>query len=742
MYITINEDATFLITDELGDIPEGEELGFYSDDARFLSCYQLTLDGQHPLLLSARSTGYDAAKHFLTNPALPGVDRGQLTLTRERHLSRGLREDLLLANHSGATAMLTLEFVFAADFASIFEVKRAVEGQHAPQERAAEVSWMAPSDRQSLVFSCEREGLLHVARIAFSAPPTTLGKRSCTFALSLAAHEEWRLSVVVRPHSEGSSVSLPVVQVPAPSPSPSAADEQPPDDESEPSPAAGARISSALGGLLPATLRARRARREATARAMLAAAPALDTDSYVLSRAYEQSMNDFVALRIKGEELGAGEYTLAAGIPWFMALFGRDSLIAAYQALPFLPETAKGVLRALARLQGTRVDPLRAEEPGKILHEYRYGELAIRGGVLPFPYYGSIDATPLFLVLLAAVYRATGDLDFVRSLRAHALDALSWIERYGDRDGDGYLEYILEHTRGLDNQGWKDSWDAIRFRDGRVAEPPIALCEAQGYVYAAWLGMSEVFEALGERERSVRLRAQAVALKERFERDFWLPDRHYYALALDGAKRPVTGLTSNPGHLLWTGIADAEKARQIARRLVSPELFSGWGIRTMGASEGGYNPISYHCGSVWPHDNSLIVAGLARYGFVAEAAKVASGLLTTLSFYPDYRLPELLAGYSAREAAFPVEYPTANRPQAWASGAVLLMLSAMAGLDVGHRGLRCSPFLPDGVEGVELDGIWIDRHQTSVEVRRRSRGGVVARVADVPLRQRFGRDGR
>lgn len=460
---------------------------------------------------------------------------------------------------------------------------------------------------------------------------------------------------------------------------------------------------------------------------MVGAAPVLRTDSDVLRRAYDRSVHDLAALRIKGQDLCQGEVAIAAGIPWFMALFGRDSLITAYQALPFYPDLARGVLRHLGRLQGTRVDLLSAEEPGKILHEYRYGQLTGTQRFIPaFPYYGTIDATPLFLVLLAAVYQVTRDLEFARSIRDCALGALEWMDRYGDRDGDGYLEYLRAAEAGIDNQGWKDSFDAVRFRDGRLAEAPIALCEVQGYAYAARVGMAEVFDALDEPERSARLRTQAEELKKRFNHDFWLEDRGYYAEALDCDKRRVDSLTSNPGHLLWCGIADEAKARRVAERLVSPELFSEWGVRTMATTEGGYNPISYHNGSVWPHDNSLIVAGLARYGFIAEASRIVEGLLAALEQYDDHRLPELFAGYSRGEVAFPVEYPTASRPQAWASGAIFLLLSSMLGLDpLGSA----RAFLPPGVEQVHIEGVWVDGSPRTVKVMRSRNGGVSRAVS-------------
>ncbi len=695
MRITINESTTFLISDDLGNIPEGAELGLYHEDTRFLCRYDLTLEGQPPLLLTAHATDYYAAAHFLTNPALKAVPRGSLSVVRRRLVGQGMHEDLDVTNYSDQAAAFSLELLFDADFAHIFEVKSNIEVKKEHVRRKGTFTLEVEEDGRSLRFRYTRGELRRRLVVNLSEKPEMSDER-CRFALYLAPRQSWHLCV--------DFLLL--------------GDEEP----REPA-------YTCRRGQHP-DVRAHRERRRAQT---VEQAPQLETDSYVLRQAYLQSVEDFAALRIKGEDISADEVLIAAGIPWFMALFGRDSLIAAYQALPFYPDVAKGVLEALARLQGTQVDPLRAEEPGKILHEHRYGALAGNQRFIPaFPYYGSIDATPLFLMLLAAVWRLTGDLTFVRSLRENALRALAWMDQYGDRDGDGYLEYIREAAVGLENQGWKDSGDSVRFRDGRLARPPIALCEVQGYAYAARMGMAEVFEALGEPERAAGLRAQAAALKERFNRDFWLPDRGYYAEALDGEKRPVDSLTSNPGHLLWTGIAETDKARLVAERLVAPELFSGWGVRTMATTEGGYSPISYHNGTVWPHDNSLIVAGLARYGFIDEATRVTEGLLAALRYSADHRLPELFAGYDRSATPFPVEYPTACRPQAWASGSVFLLLTAMLGLDPNDRSLRAAPFLPPGIRRVHVKGVWVGQRQTDLEVVR-SDGGVVARGPDGPV---------
>jgi glycogen debranching enzyme len=350
-----------------------------------------------------------------------------------------------------------------------------------------------------------------------------------------------------------------------------------------------------------------------------------------------------------------------------------------------------------------------------------------------FPYYGTIDATPLFLILLAATHRRTGDRALVVELWEHAERALAWMDEYGDRDGDGFLEYLRSTDTGLVNQGWKDSWDAIRFRDGRIARPPIALCEVQGYAYAARLGMGTLYDALGQRKAAEEQRQRAAALAARFNRDFWLPERGYYALALDGEKRRVDSLASNAGQALLTGIVARERAAQVADTLLGAELFSGWGVRTMGAAEGGYSPVGYHTGTVWPHDNSLIVAGLARGGFYSHACQLLDAQLAAVAGLANYRLPELFAGYSRSEYGFVVDYPVACVPQAWATGAVLLMVTTMFGLDVDvpHRRVTLHPCLPAKINHLRLADVRVGAETLDIELMR-ERGQVNSRVRHAP----------
>ncbi len=415
-------------------------------------------------------------------------------------------------------------------------------------------------------------------------------------------------------------------------------------------------------------------------------------------------MLDLAALRFY-PAIAPGESVPAAGLPWFMALFGRDSIITSLQALPFSPELASTTLRVLAARQGTRHDDFRDEEPGKILHESRMGELTAFEERPHSPYYGSSDTTPLWLVLLDEYERWTGDRALVRDLKPNAMAALRWIDEFGDRDGDGYIEYARRLESGLDNQCWKDSWDSIAFRDGTIAPLPRATCEIQGYAYdAKRRGARLAREVWNDPGLASKLDSQAADLKTRFNRDFWIEDRQFFALALDGQKRKVDSLSSNLGHLLWSGIVDDDKAGAIAGHLMSKALFSGWGTRTMADSEGSYNPIGYHVGTVWPHDTAFVALGLTRYGYREAGARLAMAVFDAATYF-DYRLPETFAGYSRQETSYPVEFPTACSPQAWATGAPLLLLRVLLGLEPVGNDLLVSPAIPTEIERLEVLGI-------------------------------------
>jgi glycogen debranching enzyme len=444
--------------------------------------------------------------------------------------------------------------------------------------------------------------------------------------------------------------------------------------------------------------------------------PNLDTDHDGLRMVVAKSAEDLGALRIFDPDFPE-RTVVAAGAPWFMTLFGRDSLITSWMALLVDPDLALGVLQTLARFQGKDVDPKTEEEPGRILHEMRFGDapsLSLGGGKV---YYGTADATPLFVMLLGELRRWGLAKEAVDQLLPHADRAIDWIENYGDRDGDGYVEYLRTSDRGLYNQGWKDSHDGVRFADGRIAEAPIALCEVQGYVYGAYLARAYFAGEQGEHDLQADLRRRAAKLKAQFNRDFWLADKGWLAMGLDKDKRPVDGLASNMGHCLWTGILDADKASLVAKRLLSRDMFTGWGVRTLAASMKGYNPISYHCGSVWPHDNAIVAAGLMRYGFVREAQRVIMGMLDA-AVAQGGRLPELFSGLDRLEMPTVVAYPTSCSPQAWAAASPLLMLRTLLRLDpwVPRGKVWLHPALPEQIGCLRVDRIPLAGARVSVSV--------------------------
>ena len=419
-----------------------------------------------------------------------------------------------------------------------------------------------------------------------------------------------------------------------------------------------------------------------------------------------RSLVDVAALRFRPDTMP--EHSLpAAGLPWFMALFGRDSLITSYQMLPFSSELAATTLKALAETQGKNMVDLTEEEPGKILHELRFGELTHFRERPQAPYYGASDTTPLFLIVLDEYERWTGDVDLVRALKPNALAALNWIDHFGDSDGDGYIEYQRKTDLGLDNQCWKDSWNSILFHDGTLAPTPRATCEIQGYAYDAKVRCARLAREIWKDEAlAVKLEKQAAELKRRFNQDFWVPDREFFAVALDGHKRKVDSLCSNIGHLLWSGIVDDDKAQALRDHLMSPKMFSGWGIRTMAEGEAGYNPIEYHNGTVWPHDCSIIAAGLARYGFRKDATEIIAGILEASVAF-GHRLPEVFAGYERKQTRFPVQYTTACIPQAWAAASPMLGIRTLLGLEPKGEVLTSAadPVVPPWMTSITVEGI-------------------------------------
>lgn len=576
-------------------------------------------------------------------------DPPHLTVRRDRVLARGLRERLTLTNRGLRERAVSLTIRFAADFADIFEVKLHMSKSVRPRAQVAE----------SEVELCyERGDYRRLTRVR--APGAFLTDQTATYAVTVPPGQEW-------------SAELEVI------------------------------VGTGTRGYGPG--RGQQPNMDMDLAEWLAGAPSLDTDWSALHRVYRRSLVDLAALRFYPDVTPRASLP-AGGLPWYMALFGRDSLIASYQALPFVPELCRTTLRALASLQSDRFDDMHDAEPGKIMHELRHGELVYFGQRPQSPYYGTCDATPLFLIVLEEYWRWTGDMDTVRDLEPAARAALTWIERYGDLDGDGYLEYATRNARhGMANQCWKDSPTSILYPDGRLAPLPRATCEIQGYAYAARRRTAVLArEVWSDVPLAERLDRDAVTLREAFNRDFWLPDHNYYALALDGDKHQVSTIASNPGQLLWTGIVPDDRVGAVVAQLFDPALYSGWGVRTLAAGQQAYNPFEYHNGTVWPHDNALIAEGLRRYGRRTEADRIVTDLLATAEHF-GFTLPEVFAGVDRRTTPVPVPYPHAGSPQAWATTAPLLLIRSMLGLDPAPQRPVADVRLPAPATRLALRGV-------------------------------------
>jgi glycogen debranching enzyme len=658
--LIVLDGSTFFVTDPSGDVdarPEASRVhGLFHSDVRHLARWSLLVDDQPIEVLASRNVDYYSAR-VVGTPAGRGA---AVTVRRERIVADGVHEDIWVQNDSDAAAELVLRLSFAADFADLLEVKQRRTKRQATAvevcDRRVALWYDNGRYRRGTVIDFDEAG--------------DLGPDAMCWRLRLEPRGQWQTCIDVRIVGEGGLVALRMGH-------------------------------GGMGKLHPNMPK--------SLAEWVDEAPTLHADVEALRHTYEQSLVNLAALRFHPQADPVASLP-AAGLPWFMALFGRDSLLTAYQALPFHPSLAQSTLRALAQLRATGYDDFRDAEPGKIPHELRYGELTSRGEMPHSPYYGSHDATPLFLILLDEYERWTADTDLVRELEPAARDALAWIEGPGDPDRDGYLEYRTRSGEGLRSQCWKDSWNSILFADGRLAEPPIATCEIQGYAYDARRRTARLArEVWGDTVLGARLDRDAADLRDRFHRDFWLADRGYYALALDADKTPVDALTSNIGHLLWSGILDDQQAERVVARLMRADMWSGWGIRTMSTSDSGYSPIEYHNGTVWPHDTGLIAEGMRRYGYRDEAGTLVVGLLDAAVHF-DYLLPEAFAGYPRAQTSTPVEYPTACRPQAWAAAAPLLGLRTLLGLDAGDYGLTARPHVPRELGRIELDRIPVRGH--------------------------------
>jgi glycogen debranching enzyme len=666
---TLVEGSTFVVSGPGGDIDAtcGAQ-GLFVANARALSRWVLRVDGATPEPLAGFSEEPFLGVFVARAAARSGRIEPTVIVERRRYVGGGMREDLTVRNHGSEPAGLGVTIEVAADLADLFEVKagRSGEQQRPVNVEVGDGTWTAQG----------RHGTVH-RRVTVRAPGAAVGPETIAFQAVVPPRGSWHATVEVL-------VALDEVPIAPRFPLDSAVDRAEPE-------------------------------RQMTDRRRTS--PALATDSPALQAAFHRSETDLSALRIVDPSDG-DLVAVAAGAPWFMALFGRDALIASSMTVAVNPDLAVGTLRTLARYQGRTVDPLTEEQPGRILHELRPGADASLALGATERYYGSVDATPLFVVVLGQLARWGADPDVIDELLPAADAALEWIARYGDRDGDGLVEYERSTDRGLRNQGWKDSADGINFADGSVAEPPIALVEVAAYVYAAYRARAELAAARAEHAAAEHWRAQAARVFRRINEDFWLPEQGWFAVGLDGAKRPIDALASNIGHVLWAGAAEPAHAATVAEHLLSPAMFTGYGIRTLATTMGAYNPVSYHNGSVWPHDTTLAVAGLARYGFKQHAKRVAAGLVDASAYFSG-RLPELFAGFDKGDFPGPVPYPNACSPQAWASASPVGLLLALLGLDpdVPAGEVALDPDLPAAWRGLRWSDIPLGHRRLSVEVR-------------------------
>ena len=648
-------DGAFFLTNRRGDVVLQGTQGLFIADVRHLATWTLLLDREPVRLLTSRSLDDRAARIFGTLATADPRDGPPLTVMRERRMESDVAEILKLHNHSNAHQVVEVEFRAASDWSDIFEVAD-------PSLKEEGVAHVA-GDGRRIRLTYGQNGWRRATEIAFSEPFQGSGG-SARFRVELGPRSGWMLGIDITATGNGLT--------------------EPPDH--------------------PALTARRTTADETSTIAFVERAPKLTAAQRWLETTYRQSLEDLASLRFHPpHDLNLS--VPAAGLPWFMALFGRDSLITAYQTLPFAPELARSTLEALAHYQANEHDDFRDAEPGKILHELRRGKLAYLGKVPHTPYYGTHDATPLWLILLDEYERWTGDADLVGKLKEPALAALAWIETHGDVDDDGYLDYQTRSTGGLNNHCWKDSQDSIVDRRGRIAQGPIATCEIQGYAYDARMRTARLFrEFWNDVERADRLERDAIALRKAFNEDFWVGSRGHYALALDGNKKQVDSMTSNPGHLLWSGIVEAGHAEEISDRLMSADMCNGWGLRTLSTTEVAYNPIGYHTGSVWPHDTGIAAEGMRRYGQRLPAARLLEMLFSTATYF-DHRLPEVFAGFSRADTLIPVEYPNASRPQAWSAGTPLLALRTMLNMDVIEGQLRAEAWMSDFFGPISLRGI-------------------------------------
>jgi glycogen debranching enzyme len=670
--VTINRDDRFVVSQPDGRIEAAGDEGFFCRDTRFISGYDVWINGQRPTLLNSSPIRFFSARYEFTNPDLYDsdgvIDRSTIGFQLDRTVSGGVHEDYDLVNHARRPVALTIEIEIDSDFADIFDVKArklvrrgSLHSRWFRTARELRTSYQNADFRRQLIVAVERE----------DAPPQYANGRM-VFVARLAPKERWHTCLkwlpITSPDARRRPTTLPCNAVTE-------------------------RGVALAGSRLPRV--------------------AIATPNEIVRNAWDQAVRDMEALRLEDPSAGRGVFIAAAGVPWFVTLFGRDSLVVAMQGIGGYPEFASGALRRLSQLQAKEDDPERDMEPGKIPHEVRHGELT-QLGILPYaPYYGTHDATSLFIIVLSYLYQWTGDQSLLQRYLPNAEAALNWIDDYGDRDNDGFQEYATRSKHGYYNQAWKDAWDAIPEADGSIAPLPLAVCELQGYAYDAKLRMGDIYEILGRSADAKRLRRQAADLYQRFNDQFWWEREGTYYLALNGRKKPVRSVASNAGHLLASGIVPPERAKRVVKRLLADDMWSGWGIRTLASSHVAYNPFSYHTGTVWPHDNATVAGGFRRYGHDKEAAQVAQAIFDAASAFQAYQLPELFAGLERGEGAFV--------PQAWAAASVFRFVAILCGIHATsspeRSALFVNPALPDWLPEVTITNLRVGKGSADLRMR-------------------------
>ncbi len=659
--ITINDGATFLVTDSRGWIDETVAQGFFVADTRLLSYYEVSINRDRLLLLASSPLNHHSALYQFTNPEFRttqgNIPNGRLMISIRRDVGGGMHEDIDITNHHAERVAFQLMLAIRSDFADIFEVK----SQQILTRGETETTWHDGKLMTIYHNGTFHRGLITQPECADSQPRYANGR--LFFDVVLDPGKTWHTCLNFAAIVDGDI-------------------------------------------FYPQNTCAVEHNTEAkqVSKDFLAQATKLRSSNAEIAAYYQQALVDMAALRIKVEAKGHEFWMPAAGIPWFVAVFGRDSVIVSMQTMAVYQEFAHGTLLRLAQLQATEVDDWRDAQPGKMPHELRRDELTQLKQLPYTPYYGTIDTTILWITTLAEAYQWSHNESFLNECREPLERALAWIETYGDFDQDGFVEYQTRSSMGLRNQGWKDSGDAIVYPDGKQVEPPIALCEVQGYVYSAWRDAAKLYEVWGDVKQAKQLRQKADDLYQHFNDRFWMEDEGFYCLGLDRQKQQIRSIASNPGHLLWSGIVPKDRADRLVKRLFQPDLWCGWGLRTLSNLNPAYNPISYQLGSVWPHDNSAIAMGLKQYGYHAEANQIAEGIFAAASYFEAGRMPELFGGMERQPGHFPVPYPDANIPQAWAAGSIFLLIRAMLGLEANAsaRSLTVQPVLPDWLPDVEL----------------------------------------